>query len=398
MQKLAARLARHAHPVSVGNGDLLRNLIFLKTPRKQALPLLEDIARYMAKISRFRESDDHYKHRGQIETLVVGCLASHKVTRFIQVIDIHLNGFAWREVGARPADGKELKSPTLAAALTVKARFTPEEWEAFHVRGLLASDFIQAGAKYFQPVMNKVSVLVFQNYYFELIFLLITTTTHIEDDLGVLAERRHAQPCTPPEEVTILSPVEHALSTAVGIVEPRECMGEYALILWKEEPFLDYASKQEECRQSKPMPFKGTPIRLQPIHGRGSERQFTMGPDNAVSAALHPQRGPRPSPKLPREIRECYERYPESVEFRAGSWVFMSEEEILRRSTDSHPLYEIAYSGLRHMRVLVYDSDADRVFTRTYRSPMHFEQRISIKQGTPQEFAAWKRELNVFWG
>ncbi len=75
------------------------------------------------------------------------------------------SGLRWVCVGpARPApaaarvdfvQGRELRHPGLAVALTSKTEFTEEEWEAFGICELHPDDWVRAGANYFKPEHDK---------------------------------------------------------------------------------------------------------------------------------------------------------------------------------------------------------------------------------------------------
>jgi hypothetical protein len=94
---------------------------------------------------------------------------------------------------------------------------------------------------------KKLSVLMFMNYYFRFVFLLVTDTDRFEDHFTVLEQRKRLNPCTPPEDVTILLPEAHSLSKGVGKIV-RDRIGNYAVVIWEEERVLKHDSKQNRCR------------------------------------------------------------------------------------------------------------------------------------------------------
>jgi hypothetical protein len=61
-------------------------------------------------------------------------------------------GLTWCSIGeTRPTEGRLLTNSELTNALQSQMKFTKEEWAAFGIQNLLATDFAQSGSSYFKP-------------------------------------------------------------------------------------------------------------------------------------------------------------------------------------------------------------------------------------------------------
>jgi hypothetical protein len=75
------------------------------------------------------------------------------------------SGLVWRCLpSSRPPTGTRLVHAKLAKALALKTEFTPDEWDAFGVRDLRLSHFVEVGHSCYQPVAaRKPLSVVFRN-------------------------------------------------------------------------------------------------------------------------------------------------------------------------------------------------------------------------------------------
>ena len=71
-----------------------------------------------------------------------------------------VSGLKWLSVGATPpAGGIALETPKLAEALSEKAVFSQDEWDAFGIRNLKNNSFIKCGADtYFVPIAAELDL------------------------------------------------------------------------------------------------------------------------------------------------------------------------------------------------------------------------------------------------
>ena len=71
-----------------------------------------------------------------------------------------VSGLQWLRVGATPpAGGIALETPKLAEALSEKAVFSQDEWDAFGIRNLKNNNFIKCGADtYFVPIAAELDL------------------------------------------------------------------------------------------------------------------------------------------------------------------------------------------------------------------------------------------------
>jgi hypothetical protein len=62
-------------------------------------------------------------------------------------------GMYWQNLSTAPS-GKQITNLLLASALSTKQEFTHEEFEAFRIPSLLATDYTKVGANFFQPIAD----------------------------------------------------------------------------------------------------------------------------------------------------------------------------------------------------------------------------------------------------